>query len=343
MRTNPPSVLILTNSLGGGGAELTMLRIHKGLLANGIDTLLIGVNKDRFNIGLESEKIRVLDREWNDGLTSTLRAIFDLRKVISEMKFTHIIINCELPELLIAFLPLRNIEKISVEHTSRPWSGRRALGILVRKILSLRDFKWVSVVRDQKVIWGTNKIPKYIPNPYLQIKERNSNSIKAESVVFIGRIRPEKNVELVINAAISAGRKIDIFGDGNQKEMLEEKFSKNELVKFHGQIENPWEKISPLAIVVVASDYEGDGMVVIEAIMNDCQILLMDNKDLRRFELPETNYFKNINDLRNKLEVRDSTKKKKFEVPPRIKEEISKARNFDAILSEWESLLSEES
>ena len=335
-------VLIVTNSLGGGGAEKTMVAIHKGLVQDGFNSTLIGVNRDEFSENLASEKISVLNRHWKDGPLSTIRALRDLHRIVKANEFTHILVNCELPELIVALVPTGKTKLICVEHTSRPWAGRKIIGLAVRGTLDIRKARWASVVKGEERIWGTRSKPRYIPNPLIQKITPGSINSAEMDIAYVGRIRKEKNVEIAILAALANKRKIDIFGEGDQRFSLEKSYGDNDLVTFHGQTEDVWNKISSNALIIVPSEYEGDGMVVFEAILHGNPILLLDNKDLRRFELPEVNYFKNLDDLIQSIGLHPKRDYESLGIPVSIKENFLKIRNFDSVLLEWESLLSQE-
>jgi hypothetical protein len=68
-----------------------------------------------------------------------------------------------------------------------------------------------------------------------------------------------------------------------------------------GYLENPWRYVSSNSLVVVPSEYEGDGLVVLEAIQNGNAILLRDNEDFRRFKLNDEHYFKDLAALIERL------------------------------------------
>ena len=63
----------------------------------------------------------------------------------------------------------------------------------------------------------------------------------------------------------------------------------------------PWDYLMQGDVVVVPSLYEGDGLVVSEALTVGAPILLLDTPDLRRFELSDSNYFYDKADLLSKI------------------------------------------
>jgi glycosyltransferase involved in cell wall biosynthesis len=91
---------------------------------------------------------------------------------------------------------------------------------------------------------------------------------------------------------------------------------------------------------VVPSEYEGDGIVVLEAIQNGNPILLRDIADLRRFNLNDENYFKNQNQLTVKLkEYRENPSL--FTIPNSEQDRILANRDIRAIEKQWSVLIDE--
>lgn len=57
-------LVIVSNALAGGGAEKTMLALHKELITKGIDCYLIALNQSIQSENIE--KIKILSREWGE-------------------------------------------------------------------------------------------------------------------------------------------------------------------------------------------------------------------------------------------------------------------------------------
>jgi glycosyltransferase involved in cell wall biosynthesis len=89
----------------------------------------------------------------------------------------------------------------------------------------------------------------------------------------------------------------------------------------------------------VPSQYEGDGLVVVEAIARRVPILLNDISDLRRFDLPDHHYCLNVSDFASRINE-NSDSIDKFVVPETIKDDILLDRNPAEIAKRWVSFLS---
>jgi glycosyltransferase involved in cell wall biosynthesis len=135
------------------------------------------------------------------------------------------------------------------------------------------------------------------------------------------------------------GHSATIIGSGVlAHELAAQSEQENLTIRFTGQLNNPWGEIHHNDIVVITSQFEGDGLVLLEAISRDLPILVRDIPDLRRFGLPDLNYFQTANDAAQKLlslnENSDSLR-----VPSDTITRILSTRNEDTILGHWVDLI----
>lgn len=326
-------ILIISNSISGGGAERSMRTINQELGRLGFDSTLICLNNSGKDIG--SKKEIILNRAWKSGPLGTYRNFRAFKKIVREENPQSIIVNCELPELFVALLPPHAAKVFCVEHTSLPWAGRRAMGLLVRILLRLRGAKWVTVNRNQAGIWPVGDNAIYVPNPVdpplTSIDKQGANKF-----VFIGRLRPEKGIETILEAISESNATIDVFGSGDLENQLREKYS--DVARFHGFNANAWQQIQRDQTLIVASEYEGDGIAIVEAILAGLPILLLDNNDLRRFQLPETNYFNDKSELVEKV-LLAMHNPDEFRVKPEKTLEYRSERSLENVARKWLHLL----
>lgn len=331
------SIVILANSTHGGGAENTMMNLHRELPKFGFDSTFCAINnmEDRENI--QSPKILYIHRNWSTGLYGTLKSLQRFRLEMRVRKPDSMIINCELPELFTALTHLGSCKLIVVEHTSQPWKGRRFLGFIVRAILTAKRVEWVTVNSEELRIWPMRSLATHLPNPV--ITSRKSDPITTSSdIVFLGRLRAEKCPEMVIEASIECSSSVYLFGDGTLMEYLKTKYNSNEFVNFLGFMKDPWSVISPQSLVVVPSEYEGDGLVVLEAIQNGNPVLLRNNQDLRRFQLKDENYFLDKSELIRRINE-NKANPGCFAVDSDKGAKILESRNIDLISERWSNLI----
>ena len=332
-------IIIVANSTHGGGAENSMMLLHSEFNNSGFKSTYFALN--RMNDGLDRDDPDVLHigRSWSDGLSKTLKYLKVFKENLNFREPNVIVVNCELPELFLAISKIGTAKIVIVEHTSQPWAGRRWLGVFVRVILKFKSVTWVTVNSQALRVWPFFSSATYIPNPISRVKQ-GTLVTKAGSGVFVGRLRKEKCPGMAIQASIDAGVPINVIGDGNLAESLIVQYGKFDSVKFLGYLNNPWACISPESIVVVPSEYEGDGIVVLEALQNGNPILLRDIADLRRFNLNDENYFKNQNQLTSKLKEYRANPSL-FTIPNSEQDRILGNRDIRAIKKQWSVLIDE--
>ncbi len=323
--------MIVSNSITGGGAEISMMRLFLALRNKNFLVSLCALNEDGITRN-PAQGMVVIGRSWGAGPLGTLRNLRKFRQHLKQEKPDIMLVNCELPELYVSLCASKGSNLIIVEHTSRPWNGRRSLGFIVRSILLLRRARWVTVSRDRYPIWPYSIDPIFIPNAHVQ----DNSSIPADSaeLVFVGRLNHGKHPEVVAEAARLTNSTADFFGDGPDLGNLKQKYDDSQ-IRFHGFIENPWRKISPTSLVIVASEYEGDGMNVIEAVANGNPILLADNSDLRRFNFPEGNYFKSLDELTSKIWDSKRVGTKPLKLPHSIRTKLLEEREPNKVSEQW--------
>jgi glycosyltransferase involved in cell wall biosynthesis len=101
---------------------------------------------------------------------------------------------------------------------------------------------------------------------------------------------------------------------------------------------NPWEEIHLNEIIVLTSRFEGDGLVLLEAISRNLPVLVRDIPDLRRFGLPEVNYYQSATiAARRLLDFRSHPEE--LRIPLEIADRILSNRDDRVILSSWVELI----
>lgn len=326
-------VLIISNSISGGGAERSMRIVNSELNKKGVESLLLCLNNSGSDVAKTGEAI--LNRAWKEGLFGTIKNFLEFTKILISQKPTTVIANCELPELFVALAPVRMKNLICVEHTSLPWAGRRNLGKAVRSMLIMRKTSWVTVNRNQDGIWPFRREAKYIPNP-VEVPILDPSCHGKKKFLYVGRLRSEKGIERILKGISETGTSIDVFGSGNLEEELIKTF--NSCAQFHGFVSNPWQQVNNNQTLIIASEYEGDGIVIVEAILAGIPILLLDNNDLRRFRLPEPNYFKNDSELVSKIKQAIENCDD-FRVPENFANQYKVERAIESVTKEWLEIL----
>ena len=334
-------IFVISNSISGGGAERSS-NLFSNLMSNhGHKVFLQTIrpsDDDLIQIGVPYSCLNL--KRTRNPLT-LIRAVNLLQKSARNFNPTHIIINCELPEFLSIFI--RSKSKLYVvEHTTKPWQFMPILGRVVRAILKYKKVKWVSVSSNQ-AIWMGPKFPDFII-PNLISSEGNSlhalpKDCKISRLVFIGRFTAEKNPMVVCQVSADLKLPALFIGSGILKEQIHTK-CKELGVDFmiNNFVPNPWSFVKPGDVVVVPSLWEGDGLVVLEALGLGVPILVSDNSDLRRLNLPEVNYFKDSNDCVDRIRAYISCAVN-LSVPRNTVSDILEKRSAQNIYSLWATCL----
>jgi len=341
VQNSMPAIAIVSNATSGGGAEKSMMALHEEFLKAGIKSNFVALNRNQPVNGVP--KVTILNRQWKSGVRSTINNYFEFKQTIRNIDPQILILNCELPELFGSLIDFKG-QIICVEHTTSPWHKKRNLGKIVRLILKIKKVRWVTVIKDSKKIWfGTNAIA-YIPNPYVPLSKTNKLSSLPPSITFIGGMKKNKRPEWVIKAGIKSDLKVHVYGDGPLKIILEEKYKNSlESIKFYGFQEGIWETLPINTLVVIPSEFEGDGMVAMEAILSGSPVALAENQDLKRFQLDDKHYFKDINQLCEIIKKYEKNNFKELIPSESLKADLSFARSLNTITTKWIALLSDTS
>lgn len=290
-------VLILSNSFSGGGAEKAMAILHRELLNLDIESMLCALMLSETAEDVEGGV--QLSRQWKSGVFGTISNFIEYCKVLRNFKPDYVIANCELSELYVALTPHIAAQVVVVEHTTFPWKNRRLTGAFVRLILKLKSIDWATVSKKSNLIWPYGQTSSYMPNP---IDSKNIVTAEAENMnlrglVAIGRLVESKRTEWVLALGKDLDLPVTVIGDGVLRNQLEKNYPE---ASFLGFQENPWEKISDGQLLIAPSDFEGDGLVVAEAISQGFPLLLRKTKDFELFNLPTTCYFFDQTELKER-------------------------------------------
>jgi len=334
-----PTIAIVSNATSGGGAEKSMMALHEEFLRAGLESNFVALNKNLPINGMP--KVTVLNRRWKSGVRATVNNYFEFKKTIRSIDPQVLILNCELPELFGSLINF-NGQIICVEHTTFPWHKKRNLGKIVRLMLRIKKVQWVTVIKGSKKIWFGKNAIAYIPNPYVGISKTNKLSLQPPSLVFIGGMKKNKRPEWVIEAGIKSDLEVHVYGNGPLRIVLEKKYKnfKNS-IEFYGFQLGVWETLPINALVVVPSEFEGDGMVAMEAILSGSPVALAENEDLKRFQLDARHYFKDISGL---CEIIKKYRKNDFkELIPTdtFKSNLMADRSLNTIKEKWLELIAE--
>jgi len=334
---NLPAIAIVSNAITGGGAEKSMLALHESFLKYGLKSNLIALNTS-----VNQKKIPhviELNRKWKSGVINTWSNYLDFKKLVKNVDPDVLILNCELPEFYGALLRF-NGNLICVEHTSKPWTGKPLLGIIVRLALKFKRADWVTVILNEHKVWVGGFVVAHLPNPYSDHQLKNRVIDQSLMLTFVGSFKPNKHPEWVIETGLELNLSVQLFGDGLLNRQLKDRYNNHtSQIRFLGFKSDPWNSISSKSLVIVPSDYEGDGLVVVEAIMSGNPLLLRDNKDLRRFGLEDKHYFRDLENLKLVVKQNLDTRFQNLVVSDSEADKLRLTRSLQKVTNDWIDLI----
>lgn len=334
---NKSSLLFITNSISGGGAERATNILVNALHDEGADVKLIALNEGPEDLVKLRCPVFEIHRKWRGSVLETFKSYRKVQRIIRQQKPDVIVLNCDLPEL-IGCLLIHKSRVIVVEHAAKPWPTRTSIGKLVRLVHRLRGSNFVTV-SPHLTIWPHRGKPAQIfVNPVNLI--RTTYSVKKVEcgsfrIVHIGRLVESKQPNWVLSIASLTHSPCAFIGSGPLEEELKKRAQQENIsAEFFGQVPNPYDLLSPDDLLLITSKNEGDGLVLVEAISLGVPFLANDISDFEKFELPQIHRCKGIEDFVNKVNAVKSNQVN-LALNADFKEKILKGRSPKYVAGLW--------
>lgn len=190
------------------------------------------------------------------------------------------------------------------------------------------------------------------PSPFVTISDK-IDFTEYKRAIAIGRLEDQKGFDLLIESWRNVyskypNWKLDIFGEGSKKNLLQKKINENNLdqvITLKGTTRNVQQELLTSDFYVMSSRYEGLPMVLLESISNGLPIVsfdcptgpaeIIENNDCGILVLNG-----NINDLSEKIisMIENVDLRKKMST---IAIEKSKKYSIELIMRQWEQLFTE--
>ena len=336
-------VFVLTNSLTGGGAERAMNLVCSEISKQSQENFqitLVPINQGPIDLVDPNCRVIPIGRKWRGTFSNTLFSYLKFISLVVSEKPRVIILNCALPELFACIIPVKT-SFVVVEYSRNPWLGRESLGVVVRRILKLRKSTFIAVSAHLK-IWSLPEIKIHtIQNPIFQRtrypKDTNEKSIKR--LVFIGRLATDKNPEAFIEILGRLHYPGLVIGGGALIAELKNQSAHNALdIEFVGHSLQPWKLLKDGDLVIVPSKFEGDGLVIAEAILGGFPLLVSRISEFRKFHLSEYCYCDTEEDFIARIQ--EFSMKIDDLIPATMAVEfLKRERGIDAIGNSWKELI----
>ena len=283
-----------------GGVERVEVVLANEFVRLGYRVNLVSFQYDRRDLlVLLDKRVNVVELSFP---VLTRRNLKNLRALFSTSKVNYVVNNWALPVpvtlLLRAGLHGCGASVLAAMQHNLPNSNKRigdAHGSLKRwlwKTVSALSLRAVYGLSDAHIVTSKSFIPIFgkfigVANPkkshairYPLTLMANPNKPKENAFVYVGRLeQTQKRVDRIIAAwrevcAALPDWRLDIVGDGPDRQMLEEQAKDLPRIKFHG-FQNPMAYYETSKIILLTSDFEGFGLVLVEAMTAGCVPIIL--------------------------------------------------------------------
>lgn len=267
-------VVIVTGSMGRGGAEGVVAAVANGLAQRGWKIHIVSILFDICDYDLEPsvEYINISKAE-NNQILDTPRMVITLRKIIKQIK-PDTVISFMVAINIVTWMATRGLKvKYIPSERNDPSRGRNKM---VKKLQSIAyaaaDTTVFQTTRAKEYFSdGIQKRSIIIPNPLREMPKAVYGQTRR--IVTAGRLSDQKNHKLLIDAFEAIHKdypdfSVDIYGEGSMKDELQSYIDGKGLassVHLCGKVDNVPECIRDAYMFVLPSDYEGLSNALLEA------------------------------------------------------------------------------
>ena len=295
-------IVILINSLAGGGAERVVSTLLNNLVEKYECHLILMENKISYELDSRINIISLDEKSNQNGIVKLLRLpiiSYKLSKVIKKHNFSQItsfLYRANYVNILAKYLSKHKCiisERIAPSSMYEDKSISSTISkFLIRNLYNKADkIIPVSKAIENDLIenFGANIKQKVIYNPYdiekiEQLSKENVSYIidRKKSIITVGSLGKRKNHSLLINAFSKIDDeeyKLYILGKGEEEDNLKNLVKELKLqdkVIFIGFDNNPYKYLAKCGIFVLSSNSEGFPNVLAEAMVCGCSVISTD-------------------------------------------------------------------
>lgn len=289
--TNKKKVFIVVPTLGTGGGEKLVIDLASNIDKSIFDVTVISLFPKRNTIYekvVEKEKLNIIYMDKNMGFD--IKIILNLIKLFKDNKpdIVHTHLNV-MPYILPAVVNSNVKSRIHTVHSVADKEAEGILRLVMKIAYKLFGFTPVAICDYVKgTIEDVYKIKNSdIPCIYNGInttifnRKNKTISNKYIKLINIGTLYHVKNQKLIIDAFAEVQKKIPnikltILGEGELRSELEkqiERYRLNDYIQLKGIVENVYEELNDSDIYIMASNYEGLPLSILEAMSCELPII----------------------------------------------------------------------
>lgn len=274
-------IVFIINNLSGGGAE-RVISIVSSYLANcGYDVTILMLRGDKSVYETDSKVKKVV------------RTDYEPHDALKQIKYLRAYYKAHPKAVFISFLRSQNVYSLiaaigtnaklvfSERMTPVKFSTKNLSASLEFKLLTFL----AGIRQCKKVVFQSNAVlngyPKWarkkgvvIPNPLSDSLISPYEGERKKSIVALGRLAPQKNYKLLIDAFYEFSKKhpdytLEIYGDGPLKSAIEkyiEKLNLSDKIILQGFCTDVHERIVDAGMYVMSSNFEGLSNALLEAL-----------------------------------------------------------------------------
>lgn len=275
-------IIIFIPSLEYGGAERVTTRLASSF-SNDYEVNIVTLRKADIEYKINNDINRI-----NIENSNYLGIIMEIRQVVKKInpEFVIVMFAPMFPIIYFSLLGLKIPKIVSERNDPSNFSGKDIIKLIYQILLKKSDGIVFQTEQAQKYYFpnGSEKA-RIIYNPICidELPELHEGLRKKE-VVAIGRLHPQKNHKLLINAFAKIHHKIPdyklvIYGEGDLRDELTSlKNSKgcSEYINLYGKTNNVLEKIKEASLFVLSSNYEGMPNALLEAMAMGVPVISTD-------------------------------------------------------------------
>src|SRR3989338_5655267 len=289
--------LFCINNLGVGGAERLVVDDINEMLGRGYSVRLLTFKKESDKT--LSGECKIEKADWRVIPFSSLLNVVDWIKIYSYVKkekpdivLSHLWFSNVITRVTCKIAGIKNV--ISFEHnvydtvkTKKMYWLDRFLQKWCKKIIAVSSAVKASLIehgiRESRITVVNNGIDilKYNKSPDLALKEKIGISRNDFVFLTVGRLIPQKGIDILLQAfaKLQGSSVLLVVGQGTEENNLKElaqELGVSERVRFLGVRNDVPDVLAISDVFVLASRYEGLGIVVLEAMASRKPIIISD-------------------------------------------------------------------